>query len=82
MMQEATQSGGMDAGIGGEAAERSRPERSRAAGAGAGAGAWRPEPRLRRADRAQMLMQALVIDELLAADHPARMIEAAGGPGQ
>lgn len=48
--------------------------------AGSGAdGAWRPEPRLRRADRAQMLMLALVIDELLPADHPARMIEAVVG---
>jgi len=36
-------------------------------------------PRLRRADRAQMLLRPLSLEELLPADHPARVIDAAVG---
>jgi transposase len=73
MKQDATRLGGTEAGVGDGWSDGG-------SGLKVGvAGAWRPEPRVRRADRAQMLMQALVIDELLASDHPARMIEAVVG---
>lgn len=35
---------------------------------------WREAPRLRRPDRAQALLQPCVLEELLAADHPARTV--------